>query len=218
VIEIEIKLGLFAGQYRSRILDFGSKYIKLMVPKVANEDKHIWQGTTVHINYMRPDAMYTFKVRVRKGEVYPRPLLLVDIPPQVERVQRRRYVRVDTPNMKISFRTFVEDVAYADNEEPFAVAKLFNISAGGLRFDSDDIQVPKGEIVELELLLEGYKFQHVLGEVVRSIELKKRNRSGDEIPFYSHGINFIQIHRVQKEKIFSYVFKREREMISSGTK
>ena len=42
VVEIEIKLGLFAGQYRSRVLDFGGKYIKLQVPKVDGRDKYIW--------------------------------------------------------------------------------------------------------------------------------------------------------------------------------
>ncbi len=218
VIEIEIKLGLFAGQYRSRILDFGSKYIKLMVPKVNNKEQLFWKATTLHINYMRPDAMFTFKSKIKKSELDPRPSLLIAIPEQVERVQRRRYVRVDTPGMTINFRKFNEDIPLMENDDPFTTSKLFNISAGGMRIDSDDLKIEKGEIVELEFTISNFKCQHVLGEVVRSLELTKKDRNNNESIFYSHGINFLQIHRVQKEKIFSYVFKREREMISGGVK
>lgn len=218
VIELEIKLGLFAGQFKSRIQEFGSKFVKVMVPKVNDEHTEIWPGTTIHVNYMRPDAMYTFRSRVRKSELYPRPLLMLEIPDQVERVQRRRYMRIDTPGQKVRFRNYLENVAYADNDEPFVEASCFNISAGGMRIDSDDVKVEKGEVIEIEFELDNYKFQHMLGEVVRSLELKKKDRKGNEVVFYSHGINYLQIHRVQKEKIFGYVFKREREMITGGKK
>jgi len=216
IVEIEIKLGLFAGQYKSRVLDFGDKFIKLMVPKVDNHEKEIWKETTVHINYMRPDAMYTFKSRVRRCEVYPRPLLQIDIPTRIERVQRRRYVRVDTPGLMVKFRRFNEEVPYDQNSEPFRMARMVNISAGGMRLDNDEFKVEKGELIEVEFLLEGYKFQHVIGELVRSLELTKRDAQKNEKVFFSFGINFIQIHRVMKEKIFNFVFKKEREMLGGA--
>ena len=218
IIELEIKLGLFAGQYRSRVMDFGGKYIKILVPKVDGKEKFIWKDTTIHINYMRPDAMFTFKVKVRKSELNPMPNLLVTIPPQVERVQRRRYVRVDTLKMETKFRIFNEEISIMDDAESFNSGKIVNISAGGMRIDHDDIQIPKGEVIELEFTIMGFKCQRVLGEIVRSIELTKKDRYNEDVKFYSHGINFIQIHRVQKEKIFGYVFQKEREMLSKGLK
>lgn len=216
IVEIEIKLGLFAGQYRSRILDFSDKNIKLMVPKVDGKEKEIWKDTTVHINYMRPDAMYTFKSRVRKSELYPRPLLFVEIPPRIERVQRRRYVRVDTPGLTAKFRVFNEEMSSAENTAEYKFARIVNLSAGGMRLDNDTVKVEKGELLELEFMIDGYKFQHVIGEIVRSLELKKVDSQKNEKIFYSFGINFIQIHRVHKEKVFSYVFKKEREMLGGA--
>jgi hypothetical protein len=102
--------------------------------------------------------------------------------------------------MITKFRIFDEDVSIMDEAESFNMGKIVNISAGGMRIDHEEIQILKGEVVELEFTIMGFKCQRVLGEIVRSMELIKKDRYNEDVKFYSHGINFIQIHRVQKEK------------------
>ncbi|MEZ7893292.1 MAG: PilZ domain-containing protein [Candidatus Wallbacteria bacterium] len=221
VIEVEVKLGLFAGQYKSKVLTFNDKNISFAVPAVGNKLIHLWDKTVCHINYMRSDGMYTFMTRIVKSEIYPNPILQALVPPKIEKIQRRRYVRVDV-KLAIKMRRFHEDVPYDSQPEPFFEATTVNISAGGLRADSPKHKLEMGEVYEFEFTLDNYKYQNVLGEIVRAAEMKNAQgallTNPDGSQMYNYGVNFIQIHRVQKEKIISYVFKREREMIASGMK
>lgn len=217
VVEIEVKLGLFAGQYKSRVSNMTDKVLTMSVPSVASKHVHIWEKTVCHLNYMRSDGMYTFITHVVKSEIYPKPILNLAVPEKIEKIQRRRYVRVDV-KIPVRMRLFQEDTSYEDQPEPFFDATTVNISAGGLRLDSPKHKMELGEVYEFEFTLDNYKYQNVLGEIVRAAEMK--NPQGalitypDGSPMYNYGINFIQIHRVQKEKIISYVFKCEREMIA----
>lgn len=221
VVEIEVKLGLFAGQYKSKVLTFTDKAIGMSVPSLGDSLLHIWEKTVCHVNYMRPDGMFTFLTRVSKSEIYPKPVLQFVFPPKVEKVQRRRYVRVDV-KLNLRMRLFKEDVSYDAQPEQFFDAYTVNISAGGLRVDSPNAKLELGQIYEFEFTLDGYKHQHILGEIMRAAEMK--NNLGAPLthpngnPMFNYGVNFIQIHRVQKEKIIAYVFKREREMIAGGVK
>ncbi len=217
VVEIEVKLGLFAGQYKSKVTNYKDKTISFVVPSVAGKPVYIWEKTVCHMNYMRPDGMFTFITRVVKSEIYPKPILYVIMPEKVEKIQRRRYVRVDV-KIPVRMRLFKEDATYEEQDEQFFESTTINVSAGGLRVDSPKMKLELGKVYEFEFVLENYKFQHVLGEIVRAAEMK--NAQGvlitypDGSAIYNYGVNFIQIHRVQKEKIISYVFKCEREMIS----
>jgi len=221
VVEIEVKLGLFAGQYKSKVLTFTEKAVGMSVPTLGDSLLHIWEKTVCHVNYMRPDGMFTFLTRVYRSEIYPKPVLQFTLPPKVEKVQRRRYVRVDV-KMPLRMRLFQEDVAYDAQSEQFFEASTVNISAGGLRVDSPAVKLELGQIYEFEFELDGYKHEHILGEIMRAAEMKSKlgapltHPNGS--PMYNYGVNFIQIHRVQKEKIIAYVFKREREMIAGGVK
>ena len=217
VVEIEVKLGLFAGQYKSRVGAMSDKALSMSVPAIAGKHIHIWEKTVCHLNYMRGDGMYTFITRVVKSEIYPKPLLNLLIPEKIEKIQRRRYVRVDV-KIPVRMRLFKEDTSYEDQPEPFFDSTTVNISAGGLRLDSPKHKLESGEVYEFEFSLDNYKYQNILGEIVRAAEMK--NPQGtlitypDGSPVYNYGVNFIQIHRVQKEKIISYVFKCERETIA----
>ncbi|HPG59531.1 MAG TPA: flagellar brake protein, partial [Candidatus Wallbacteria bacterium] len=91
VVEIEVKLGLFAGQYKSRVSNMSDKVLNMSVPSVASKHIHIWEKTVCHLNYMRSDGMYTFITHVIKSEIYPKPILNLAVPEKIEKIQRRRY-------------------------------------------------------------------------------------------------------------------------------
>lgn len=219
VVEIEVKLGLFAGQYKSRLTGIHDKYLSLVVPNVSGKNILFWEKIVCHVNYMRPDGMYTFITHVIKCENYPKPILQLALPDKIEKIQRRRYVRVDV-KIPVKMRLYREDINYDEQNEPFFEATTVNISAGGLRIDCPKRKLEVGEVYEFEFTLDDYQYKNILGEIVRAAEMK--NPQGnlmtypDGSPMYNYGVNFIQIHRIQKEKIIAYVFKREREMIAKG--
>lgn len=84
-----------------------------------------------------------------------------------------------------------------------------NISASGLRFDAEK-ELAIGDIIKSRLILPTYPFMYLtlLSEVVRINKLENGK--------YETGVRFLDLSNKVRDKIVSYLFKRQRETIRKG--
>ncbi len=204
-VELGVKYGLFAGNWRSKVLSFDNNVMVLSLPKkdVKSDDFiDIWPNVKAEVVFMKHgDGMYTFKTEI----IQPNPVLgnlEIKVPEKISRLQRRRYKRVQTPGLTTYYRIYSEE----GEEEEFREGEVLDISAGGMKLRLEGEKIEVGTLLELSFLFEGDSFDGIIGEVVWNAEI------GDAEPKkYLHGINFIQITPNQRQKLMKHVLRLDRE-------
>ncbi|WP_042145706.1 flagellar brake protein [Paucisalibacillus sp. EB02] len=197
-------------KYRSKIIDKNSSYIYVDYPvhvKTKRTTGSFRIGTKVMAEYLGNDqSIYRFKTEIidkRNGKI---PTIALQLPneDQIERIQRRQYVRVET----------AVDVAIHSNEnsneqkiKPFSTVTL-DLSGGGL-----SIVVPKGfrltdgDKLSIYLVLPmhsgHYHYLELYGEVVRFMEKESAATIAS--------IKFLELNEQDKQFIIRYCFEKQRE-------
>ncbi|MEN2464822.1 PilZ domain-containing protein [Ornithinibacillus sp. FSL M8-0202] len=193
-------------KYRCKIVDKNSNYLYVDYPvhiqtKRTNAGFKI--GDIMYAEYNGEDqSVYRFKTEVidkQRGKI---PTLALVIPEkdQIERIQRRQYVRVEAA-------TDVAVHSMEKNFPPFTTVTV-DISGGGL-----SVIIPKGtsimeqEKVTLYLVLHmhsgEYSYLELSGEVVRIIHQE-----------HTANIASIKLHALSeqdKQSIVRYCFEKQRE-------
>lgn len=120
-------------------------------------------------------------------------LIKLTMPYDIERIQRRDYVRV----------SYIQEIKYVkDSEEAdYRNALLINLSGGGVCFKTTDI-LNIGEIIDIRLTYSN-EVAITKGKVVRG--------QIDEFGKHSYGVQFIDIDDITREKIIQFVFKLMRK-------
>ncbi|WP_036688174.1 flagellar brake protein [Paucisalibacillus globulus] len=193
-------------KYRSKIIDKNKNYIYIDYPvhlKTKRTTAAIRIGTKMAAEYLGEDqSVYRFKTEVmdKKNGKIPTLALMLPNDEQIERIQRRQYVRIET----------AVDVAIHSNENKLTTfaTVTFDLSGGGL-----SVVVPKGfrlvdgEMLTIYLVLPmhsgEYHYLHLPGEVVRFIE----RESGANIA----SIKFIEQNDQDVQVIIRYCFEKQRE-------
>lgn len=127
------------------------------------------------------------------------PNLIVDVTTQPKKIQRRQNVRIPE---KLPVRIVI------DREKRRVIAgKLVNLSAGGASLEIDE-EVALGTWLELQFYLSGdLDIFDLECEVVRPAKLLRKYP-----PKYGIGVAFSHLHRIDSERIISYVFEKQREL------
>lgn len=179
--------------YKSKIQDVEEDSISIYLPGSEGRYLPLEIGEETEIVYYgERDKLYSFKCKVVKrsadGAVR---LLTLGKPYDIERIQRRNFVRV----------SYVESVQYGVSEESSDVvykkATLLDLSGGGLKFRTAD-KLEKEELITLRL-----KYQDNELFMKSKIVRRNRNDSGD----YTYGVEFIDISEMNREKIIRLVFQ-----------
>ena len=179
--------------YKSKIQDVEEDSISIYLPGSEGRYLPLEIGEETEIVYYgERDKVYSFKCKVVKrsadGAVR---LLTLGKPYDIERIQRRNFVRV----------SYVESVQYGVSEESSDVvykkATLLDLSGGGLKFRTAD-KLQKEELITLRL-----KYQDNELFMKSKIVRRNRNDSGD----YTYGVEFIDISEMNREKIIRLVFQ-----------
>lgn len=179
--------------YKSKIQDVEEDSISIYLPGSEGRYLPLEIGEETEIVYYGERyKVYSFKCKVVKrsadGAVR---LLTLGKPYDIERIQRRNFVRV----------SYVESVQYGVSEESSDVvykkATLLDLSGGGLKFRTAD-KLQKEELITLRL-----KYQDNELFMKSKIVRRNRNDSGD----YTYGVEFIDISEMNREKIIRLVFQ-----------
>lgn len=193
----------------SKIVDLRDKELLIGYPIHEETQKTIYlpQHTTFTVTYRDNMNVYEFQSFIVGRKIETLPVLIIDLPPVEKRVriQRRRYVRIDT----------AVDVALQCTEDTFAplTSTTKDISGGGLSVFVHEQIFNKDIPVKLTIVLrrDDKAFDYIFTEAkfVRYIPLE------DNLQIAS--FQFIDLDQKDQQKIITYCFQKEREQRKQQT-
>ncbi len=189
--------------YASRIEDINEKGIVIGTPIEKSVLVDLRPNSTVIIWLNEAIASYALFCRVRARIYEPLPLTFLDWPHDIQRIQRRNYVRVPA-SLQIEFSTGEKD---AEGKEIFHSALTGDISGGGLNFTTS-VKLSTKDPLKIILHLPGQE-EIVLEGKITWIVHQSHNR-------YFVGIKFMKISEGIREHIIKYIFIRQRDLIRKG--
>ncbi len=206
-VKIELEHPLYGGTYSSRVEEILPGRIVLAAPLRGAEVVPLRPGDRVTVSYWSPAGAYTFKARVSGVSPGGVPLLFLEEPEEVQRVQRRSFLRVPAA-LPVTF-SILEDIEQLPAPEVHQ-GETVDISGGGVLLRSP-VPLREGDYLELEVTVPKRGTLGVVGRVVRVQE--KKGAKGPE--FYA-GVDFVVIAEADRDKIVGFVFERQREMRRKG--
>jgi c-di-GMP-binding flagellar brake protein YcgR len=163
-------------------------------------------GTTAEISFFSGSGSYTFSSSVLKRiMVNGIPVLLLGVPKDIKRSERREYLRVSTlfPIKLVLTELEGEDknMKVVNREYP---ALCVDISAGGIQIDADSskkIPLADGVVMDIDFLNALEEVRRLKGVAVRA----------PRTPSDGWGIKFSELSKNAETKISKYIFKKQRE-------
>jgi c-di-GMP-binding flagellar brake protein YcgR len=204
-IELVVKEGQFEGSYNSKVADITDDQIWIMSIYKREELIPLRKGVKVEVLYEGDTAFYSLSTEITGRKKEPLPLLSIKVNDNIERIQRRRFFRVQI-NKQIKYISLKEQLD-KETQPKFKETTVIDLSGGGLLMVlKDDLKINdrlmfKLDIDELDKLIEG--------KIVRI----KYNKDG-----YSKtaGIEFVDLDRKDRDTIISYLFNYQRKLRRRG--
>jgi c-di-GMP-binding flagellar brake protein YcgR len=130
-------------------------------------------------------------------------VLMVQHSSQLHRRQLRNFVRLDVKH-PLKFRVIRSEIPDFSTEQ--CDAQMMDLSGGGLSFKYEKL-LHVGDTLSINFDLTTGPFRGVVGKIRKIDELVKK----DEILFYKHHVQFVDMEETLSEKIIRYIFERQRE-------
>jgi len=196
--------------FKSIIQGVGENTFTIQAPTKRGETLLLHNGDKVKISFFANGAYYFFDTMV-VGRVVERdiPLYRLAVPADMERVQKRNYVRLDIV-LEIHYQ---KQVASKETGElvpagPKVQAFTRDISGGGMQFISKE-QLAVNSLISIELQVADWKGRKktvaVLGKVLRVERLESHQRR------WSVGVVFDEINERDRDAIISFIFRKALE-------
>ncbi|MDN5293814.1 MAG: hypothetical protein PWQ91_1798 [Eubacteriales bacterium] len=205
-VELHIKLGEFAGIYPSRIEEISDRVILLAAPIKKGRVLPVETGTPVEVCFARQNCFYCF-ASVVSGMVREKvPLVVVQKPEKIERVQRRRFVRFE---VRLPVKFYLLDNQY-NPLPPQLEGFTVNISGGGILL-ATEAEVKIGDQLQLEIAFPDGTIIEAVGRVVRLQEVWE-----DRKAINYAGIEFILLSSRDQDTITRFIFQQQRLLRAKG--
>ncbi|MCL4516001.1 MAG: flagellar brake domain-containing protein [Firmicutes bacterium] len=206
-VQVEVSQGEYAGRYTSRIEDVSRRSFSLAIPTKKGDLISLPMATPVTVSYAVEDTVkggvIQFEARVIGFAEDPVPCLILSLPNNVERIQKRQDVRLECL-MSLKYRIRGITGSLSD----WRKAYCSNLSGGGLTLvDHEDL--PNGLRLDVELPLPRITIR-VIGEIVRKIDYNKDSST------FNYGVRFAVIDEFTRDSIIKYIFERQRELRRKG--
>ncbi len=206
-VQVEVNQGEYAGRYTSRIEDVSRRSFALAMPTKKGELIPLPMATHVTVSYTVGDSVkggvIQFEARVLGFAEDPVPCLILSLPNNVERIQKRQDVRLEClMGLKYRIRGITGPLS------DWRKAYCSNLSGGGLTLvDHEDLS--NGLRIDIELPLPRITIR-VVGEIVRKIDYNKDSST------FNYGVQFTVIDEFTRDSIIKYIFERQRELRRKG--
>jgi len=189
----------YSGVYKSLVHDFypNRKLLKIAMPSFKGRLVPIAPGTIVYVKIMDGKSLYAFNSRVveygKDEEGFN--ITYINVPSKIRRIQRRRFVRVNT--------VLKGRLKFSDKDEyVYFITK--DVSAGGALIITR-IPLPMGTIVNIDLF-----FTPKL--VLRNQRAKiVRDAGKTEEGYHLYGLEFLDLSDSLQSKIIRFCFDVERK-------
>ncbi|MGE5371339.1 MAG: flagellar brake protein [Solirubrobacterales bacterium] len=168
-------------------------------------------GQKVFIDYMVKDDSYHFETTIIARRREPIPVLEIAMPAQIEKKQRRNYLRFHY-NIPIKFRLLEseDDLLTCIPEEDMMDGQTVDISGGGSQFVTHHV-VTAGQLLEVHFQLPNRRPLALVVKVIRSVP----DETGPN-PKYTVASMFDRIKESHQDIIISFIFEKQRELRKKG--
>lgn len=138
-IEIQIGDELDAGRYLARIQDFLDDGIAITEPEFITGSSLLRDDADVTVLVTRDDAAYAFRSRIHASHERAGRRFILSRPARVERVQRRRFVRLELVG-KVAYAVIPRSIEWHERDKhlTWIQSHTFDLSAGGLSMRLDN--------------------------------------------------------------------------------
>lgn len=200
-VDVVVSEGDLAGQYKTHLDEVGEKILSIFAPVLQGELIPLREGTPVELIFWDEVAAYVIETTIIQRIAVPVPLFVLELPDEINRVQRRNFVRVPA-YYPLSFR-------YVNRQGLSNPIKgtMIDLSGGGMRFQTTE-KVDKGAILLANLDLPSGIMQ-VSARVCRVDKIEDSKN-------YSISVDFYQISERERDRIIRCVFDLQRTMRKKG--
>ncbi|MBZ9635969.1 flagellar brake protein [Clostridium sp. FP1] len=191
--------------YNTNIQDLTEEYIAISIPMSGGQYVPLSRGDIIDVIYYEDENLYKFKSSVIGRKIENIPILLISKPVEIEKIQRRKYVRISLINTakyknlknqpKISPRTI--------NESEYLKAAIVDLSGGGMKVRVSE-EIVKNDFILVNLTINNEDI-HIVGQA-------KRIQKDDEGRFVC-GLSFEFLDSLTRERIIKYIFQLMREQM-----
>lgn len=205
-LELVVSDGPQAGVYSTRVQDITEAHIAVDAPVSGWHTIFLKEGLPLWVTFAREnDARYRFRSKVSGKTLEPLPMILIEPPGEIERMQDREFVRV--PAALPVRCAFVNREGRNETPEPFD-ATIVDISAGGIRVGTDRA-LKRGTYLSVIFDLPG--LMHFDRTDVRVIDVMEE-REGR----YFLLCMFLNITEGMREQIVRYNLAQQRTLLRKG--
>lgn len=200
-VELFVLEGEHVGNYLTRIEEVGERILIVGALFNHGEVVPLREGTKVRLTFWDEAAAYSFEGKIMQRIAVPIPMLVLELPDSVVKVQRRNYVRVPAL-YPVSFRS-VTKKGLSDLQK----GMMLDLSGGGLRFLTK-------EPVENKSLL--YVFLTLpKGDLQTPVRVCRAEKIEDS-KNYRVSVEFHDISERERDQIIRCVFDIQRSMRKRG--
>jgi c-di-GMP-binding flagellar brake protein YcgR len=197
-INNKIEVSWNDGYYKSSIENVGDNYIAISVPINNGSYIPLRPGEQIEVIYYYANDIYKFYTKVTDRKIDGIPVIILDYPKEVFKIQRRMFVRVPII-CTIEFSKLEKGTP----SKPLS-AIMVDLSGGGMRIKFKD-KVVSGETIKATIPLGKEKVQ-IMGEIVR-VEAEQ------DIDRNICGVSFIDVEEKVREKLIRFIFQIMREQM-----
>ncbi|MEZ0371314.1 MAG: flagellar brake protein [Candidatus Sericytochromatia bacterium] len=213
-LPIEVELQGMTDQndlYFSQIMDVGNESMLISIPQRQGRiASHLYPGDHVLLRVLLQDAHYSCNCRMLSWQEQPQGLF-VSLPSQVQRIQRRNFVRVDA-ELPIHLTLF-------DPNQPDQPDQIIgNIDSSTTDLSGGGLMAISEFEVAIDTLAEG--------KIYIPPENGDATQKWETIPFQAQvcrclphngkfliGVSFIEMNEGTRDRIIHYIFRYQRETI-----
>lgn len=200
-VDLVIPEGDLAGQYKTHLDEVGEKILSVFAPMSQGQVVPLREGTRAKIIFWDDVAAYAVETVIIQRIAVPVPVLVLELPSDIRRVQRRNFVRVPA-FYPVTFRS-VDRKGLSDTKK----GTMLDLSGGGMRFQT-------GESVEMGAILLAY-LDLPSGPMQSSARVCRVDKVPDSKQ-YSISVDFYQITERERDRIIRCVFDLQRSMRKKG--
>lgn len=205
---VEISVDEINFEYKglsSRVEEINNEHILLSAPTYRGEILPLRTGMRIKVSYVLNDCAYSFNTSIVARKKGPLPIIIINKPHKIIRVQRRHWVRVAS-TLDIEYSS----ISATPESNLTYTGKTIDISGGGVRFITKGALEP-GEIINLKIYLPSRSPVITKARIIRILEkAKSEGESNKAVLEYS------DINENDRERIIKYVFEKQRELIKKG--
>lgn len=205
LIEIEIENNdLSIERLPGRIEEVRAPYLVVSMPMKHGVMMPLRTGQDIVVVVSVRSGFFAARTKVLGRKRDPIPVLILEMPQEFKNIgQRRQYVRLEIA-LPVEFR-----LLGSNRELAVEQGTTSDISGGGV-FMVSNVCLDPGQQVNMCLWLGKQDIIECRGVVVRS------HQDADKRKTYCTGVKFLDISEKQRDKIFNFIFAKQREWIKKG--